>query len=171
VAAVAVLLSFADGFVLTAVEGAVGAIERGQGPFASWLWLSTLTLPVFFAAVLGALVAARRRFGPVLGTTRKVLAAALLIAVAGALVGTAEVGISAAFDYHLQLQLLQAQHSAHGHSAAGSLATALQRSLETDTRAVRYAGGVLLVADIVLVGWVVALRGGRIEVSRRRPLG
>jgi hypothetical protein len=35
----------------------------------------------------------------------------------------------------------------------------------------RYAGTALLVIDVALVGWVVALGGGRIEVSRRRQPG
>ena len=63
VAVLAVLMSFADGFILISILGAVGAIERAQAPFASWLRISILMLPVFVLAVLGGLAFARNRFG------------------------------------------------------------------------------------------------------------
>jgi hypothetical protein len=173
VTALAVLLAAADGFVLTAVQGAVGAIERSQGPFVSWLQISALTLPVFFAAVLGALAVARRRFGTPLHSRRRVLAGALLVVAAGSLVGTAEIGISAASDYHLQTQLVQVQHANHATGDGGSglhidPAEAQQKSLETDLLGVRIGSGVDLVVNAVLVGWVVALRGGRLDAAPRR---
>ena len=40
-----------------------------------------------------------------------------------------------------------------------------------DVKAVGYGSGLILATNIVLVGWVVALRGGRLDVvpARRRP--
>jgi len=176
VVALAVVLAAADAFVLTAVQGATGAIERSQGPFLSWLQAAGLTLPIFFLAVLGAFAVARRRIGPALRTARKVVAGALLVVAVGTAVGTAELGVSAAQDYQLQAGLLKTQHANHVTSAGGGHVgidpvEAQKESLATDELGVRYGSGIDLVANVVLVGWVVALRGGRLDVvsRRRRP--
>ena len=66
-------------------------------------------VPVFDLAVLGALAFARSRPGPALHTARKVVTAALLIAAAGGVVGTAEVAVSLAYDYHRQSELLESR--------------------------------------------------------------
>ncbi|WP_448625265.1 hypothetical protein [Geodermatophilus sp. URMC 64] len=173
VTTLAVLLAAADGFVLTAVQGAVGAIERSQGPFVSWLQTTAFTLPIFFAVVLGAHTIARRRFGPALHSLRTVVPAALLIAAAAALVGTAEVGISAAMDYRFQSELLQVQHANHTTGDGGAVThidpvQAAQQSLETDLLGARIGAGLDLAANVVLVGWVAALRGGRLGAAPRR---
>ena len=47
VVVLAVVLAFADGFVIVALEGAVGAIERAQNPFGDWLLYSAVLVPVF----------------------------------------------------------------------------------------------------------------------------
>ncbi|MGY1604546.1 hypothetical protein [Geodermatophilus sp. SYSU D00815] len=173
VTVLAVLLAAADGFVLVAVQGAVGAIERSQGPFVSWLEFSALSLPVFYAAVLGALLFARRRMGADLRSARKVVAGALLVAAAATVVGTAELGLSAAADYRLQAALLQVQHADHATEDGGpgrhlDPASATRASLETDLLGVRYGAGIDLAANVVLVGWLVALRGGTLDAAPRR---
>ena len=86
----AVVMAYADGFWMMSLRGAVGAIERTEEPFASWLRESTLVLPVFVFAVLGALTLALRWFGPALRRTRTVLTAALLIVAAGTVAGVAD---------------------------------------------------------------------------------
>jgi len=166
----AVVLAFADGFWIMSLRGAVGAIERTQGPFATWLRESTLVLPVFVFAVIGGLTLALHLFGPVLRTSRAVLATALLIAAAGTLVGIAEMAASAAYDYHLQSGQLQLMASM-GDTCAGQncLAQQQQASLWLQVRALGYGSAILLVTNLVLVGWVVALRGGRLNVSTTRP--
>src|SRR6185436_20705352 len=98
----AVVLAYADGFWLISLRGAVGAIERTQEPFVSWLRESTLALPVFVLAVLGALTLATRWFGPVLRKPKSVVAAGLLVVAASTLVGIAGLAASSAYDYHLQ---------------------------------------------------------------------
>ncbi len=180
VALLAVVMAYADGFWLTSLQGAVGAIERAQGPFASWLRDSTMMLPVFGVAVLGALALAYRRFGAQLRKPWTVVAAALLVAAAGTVVGIAEVTASSAYDYHLQSNLLQTSSATHlhpataGHAHPGSACIGVceekRTTLAVHVRAVSYASGVLLVTNVVLVGWVVALRGGRLTAptTRRR---
>ncbi|NMM34223.1 MAG: hypothetical protein HHJ13_09545 [Phycicoccus sp.] len=166
----AVVLAYADGFWMVSLRGAVGAIERTQGPFASWLREFTLVLPVFVLGVLGALTLALRRFGPVLRGWRTVLATALLIVAAGTLVGIAELAASAAYDYHLQSGQLQLMASM-GDTCAweNCLAQQQQASLWLQVRALGYGSGILLLTNLVLVGWVVALRAGRLNVSTTRP--
>jgi hypothetical protein len=166
----AVALAYADGFWMIALRGSVGSIERTQEPFVTWLRESTLALPFFVLAVLGALTLAAHWFGPVLRKPKTVVAAALLIVAAGTLVGVAEVAASSAYDYHLQssqLVLKDSVGSMGGSMASmGSLAQQQQATLRLQMRAVGYGSGMLLVTNLVLVGWVVALRGGRLDAPR-----
>jgi len=172
----AVVLAYADGFWMIALRGSVGSIERTQEPFETWLRESTLSLPFIVLAVIAALTLAARRFGPVLRTTKAVVASALLVVVAGTAVGIYEVGTSSAYDYHLQSGQVQqmgsmASTASQQKASTGSTAsTAAQQkaSLGLQVRAVAYGSGLLLVTNLALVGWVVAMRGGRLNVSSTR---
>jgi hypothetical protein len=187
VLALAAVMAYADGFWLTSLQGALGAIERSQEPFASWLRGSTLVLPLFAAAALWGLSRAHRRFGPVLRGPRAVAAAALLIAGAGSVVGLGQVVASSAYDYHLQSSSIRtAEHlhahvaptgspgtvpTDHGHGTAACTGTCAARraTLSVHLTGFAYATPVLLATNLVLVGWVVALRGGRLDASVVRP--
>jgi hypothetical protein len=174
----AALLAFADGFWLTTTQGAVGAIERAQSPFTTWLRDSALSLPLYVLAVLAALAVARRRLGPGLRGARRVFATALLVAVAGTVVGTAELVASAAYDYKLQVSQLDAMHAAHltantppPVATVGScpgLCAEQRLTLQAHERAARYAATGELVTNVVLVGWGVALLGGSLDGAARR---
>ena len=163
----AVVLAYADGFWLVSLRGAVGAIERTQGPFATWLRESTLMLPVFVFAVLGALTLAQRRFGPVLRSSRTVMATALLVVVAGTVAGFVEMAASSAYDFSLQSAQLQLMQSL-SHTTVGHLQSQ-QATFWLQVRAVVYGSAILLATNFLLVGWVVALRGGRLNASTARP--
>src|SRR6185369_14479310 len=135
----AVALAYADGFWLVALRGAVGSIERTGQPFASWLRESTLTLPMFVFAVLGALTAAARWFGPVVRKPKTIVVTALLVVAAGTLVGIAGLVASSAYDYHLQaiqLQLMDSMRSMPSMPSMGSTAQQQQASLRLQVRAV-----------------------------------
>jgi len=159
----AVAMAYADGFWMTTLRGAVGAIERTQGPFASWVRESTLNVPLFAFAVLGALTIALRRFGPVVrgwayaGT-------ALMIVAGGTLVGIAQLCANSAYDYHLQSQQLQRMAAMRGTSAANLLTSQQEASLGLQLHSLAYGAAILLVTNLILVGWVVAMRGGRLDV-------
>ncbi|WP_211880698.1 hypothetical protein [Pseudarthrobacter albicanus] len=161
----AVVMAFADGFWMVVLRGAVGAIERTQEPFASWLHESTAVLPLFMLAVLAALTLALRWFGPVLSRPRTVMATGLLVAGAGTLVGIAEIAASSAWDYQLQLQLMDSMH--HGGAASPDPSLG-QASLGLQLAALGYGSAIILVTNVVAIGWVVAIRGGRLDVSRTR---
>jgi hypothetical protein len=170
-------MAYADGFLMTSLRGAVGAIQRTQQPLISWLRDSTIMLPVFAVAVLYALAVARRRYGPVLGRARTVLAAAMLIVVAGSVVGVGAIVASTAYDYYLQSKQLERTGVTHSHqigaanvngpSDCPATCQALRSTLAIDERGVEYGSAVLLLTNLVLVGGVVALRGGRLESGAR----
>src|SRR6185503_166939 len=117
VVTLAVVMAYAAGFWLISLRGDVGAIERTQDPFADWLRESTLSLPVFVFAVLGALTLALRWFGPA-PRGRAVLGTALVVAAAGTLAGIVELAASSAYDYRLQSHMLQMMDSMR-HSCVG----------------------------------------------------
>jgi hypothetical protein len=169
----AVMLAFADGFWMISMRGAAGSIERTQAPFGSWLRDSTLSLPIFVLAVIGALALAARWFGPVLRKPKTVVAGALLVVAAGTLVGIGVLAASSAYDYHLQIgqvQLMDSMRSAGSMAsmAMGSPESQQQATLGLQVKAVGLGSGLLLATNLVLVGWLVALRGGRLAVSTTR---
>lgn len=160
----AAMMAYADGFWIVSLRGAVGAIERTQDPFASWLRESTVLLPVFAAAVIAAVTLALRRFGPVLAGKKAFLTTALLIAAAGTLAGTLTLAASEAWDYALQHNLMGALHHANSTQSVEQLD---QASLGLQLAAFGYGAGLLLATNIVVTGWTVAILGGRLDVSRR----
>jgi hypothetical protein len=186
VVVLAVLMAAVDGFILESLQGAVGAIERAQGPFHSWFRGVAIATPFFVVAVMWAFTRAHRKHGlttKALSTPRKVITTALLIVAAGSVIGIGEVTASAAVDYHLQSDLLQKTSGLHNHSigttagpeanpayAGGGWTPEQRLTMALDVKAVGYGAGLVTIANLVLVGWVVALRGGRLNVvpARRR---
>ena len=166
----AIVLAYADGFWLVSLRGAVGSIERTQEPFANWLRESTLALPVFVLAVLGALMLAMRWFGPALRKPKAVVAAGLLVVAASTLVGVAALGASSAYDYHLQSGRPQMASMDHTHDGAASASEDQHQnaSLALQVHSVLYGSGILLATNLVLVGWMVALRGGQLDGRKAR---
>jgi hypothetical protein len=169
VATLAVVLAFANGFVIVALQGAVGAIERAQSPFTDWLRDSALAVPVFGLAVIWVLARAHR-------SGRRTVTTVLLVAAATTVVGVTLMIISAGYDYHLQTQLLAKTASLHVHgtgpgsvdSAYGDAAWSPEQR-ETALVAVKGIGlgTVLLTAvNVGFVGWLTALFGGRLQVRR-----
>ncbi|MFC9354761.1 hypothetical protein [Arthrobacter sp. NPDC057013] len=160
----AAMMSFADGFWMVSLRGAVGAIERTQEPFISWLRESTVLLPVFVLAVIAAVTLSMRWFGPVPAGRKAFFTTALLIAAAGTLAGALTLAASQAWDYVLQHDLMSHLH--HSNSAQ-SVDQLDQSSLGLQLAAFGYGVGLLLVSNVVVTGWTVAIRGGRLDVSRR----
>jgi hypothetical protein len=173
VAALAVLMDYADGFVFTSLQGAVGVTQQLDGPFTSWLRTSTVMLPAYVLAVLGALAFLRSRAGNRLRTPRRIVAAVLLVAIAGALVGTGELLVGLAHENSLQVEQVVSA-AAHGHG--GDLAAteaALREQALVHRHAARLGSALLLGLNVGVVAWVVALHGGRLESLRRpaHPMG
>jgi hypothetical protein len=157
----AAVLAYGDGFWVVAMRGAAGAIERTDAPFLTWVRESTLLVPVFVAAVLGASVLAQRwhRSGPVLG---------LLVVAAGTTVGASWLTGSSAYDYRLETHQLQAMGVMHGMCTGDCLARLSHATLALQEKAVIAGVGLILVTNLLLVVWVVAWRGGRLRLTRPR---
>jgi hypothetical protein len=163
VVVLAALMAYADGFWLTSVQGAVGAIERAQSPFALWLLSSTLMLPLYVLAVLVALGLGRRRMGG-LTSAKQIVVAGLLIVAAGTLLATSGALVSAVLDYRLQAVQVTFAHALHPH---GSIGAQLLLTRQADDAGARYAAMATLISNAVLVAWVLAARGGQLVSSAR----
>jgi hypothetical protein len=169
----AAVLATADWFWVVALRGAVGATERTSGPFLSWVEGSVLLIPLFAFAVLGALALAHRWFGAAPRRRRAVLATALLVVVAGTLAGIGALIASGSYDLRLQLNQHMGPmgvncHPVSCHQLQQDATVALQ------LKALGIGSLFLLVTNLVLVFWVLALRGGRIhpgKVLRSGPAG
>ncbi|HKN98622.1 MAG TPA: hypothetical protein VJX10_16000 [Pseudonocardiaceae bacterium] len=180
---IGIVLAYADGYLLVALTGAVGAIQRTNHPFGAWLEESAVLVPVMILAELLALRLVRRRTGPALRSGKAVLGAGAAIAVACSLVGFVGIGASTAYDYHLQTQLIVFEESIDNVNGvplvpAGStvargncnsmICNQERFSLATDLRGVAISAPILVVGNIVLLALLLAYFGGRLGVPERR---
>ena len=170
VAVLAVGMSFANGFWVVSLREAAGAAIRTGQPFLHWLVDSTVVLPLFVGAVVAALGIAYRRYGTA-PRGRKVVATGLLVALAGTVAALVVAVSSAGYDYYLQSRDAETVQATHKHVGAispddptctGTCAVD-QATLEVHGRALAYLVPVELATNVLLVGWVVALRGGRLD--------
>ena len=159
----AVAMSCAASFWLVSLQGAIGVPERNRTPFATSLLLSVVVLPVLALGVLGTLTLAMRWFGPVLRGPRSVLIAGLLVVAVGTLIGLGAIVASSTYDYSQQLNQIQ---TAHGMvPCTGSCVPREQHDiLVLHVRGVLLVGRWLLLTNLVLVAWIVAMWGGRIKL-------
>src|SRR4029078_5239304 len=103
---------------------------------------------------------------------KAIVATALLVVAAGTLVGIAGLVASSAYDYHLQaiqLQLMDSMRSMPSMPSMGSMGSTAQQqqaSLGLQVRAVGLGSAILLVTNLVLVGWGVGFRCGPLDVSK-----
>jgi uncharacterized membrane protein YhdT len=175
--ALAVVLAYADGYILVALTGAVGAIQRTNHPFPAWLEESAVLVPFFVLAELLVLRLIRRRTGPVLRSWKSVVVSAFLIAVAGTFTGTLGITASAAYDFSLQTTLIDfdsqfmdqngdpliAAGSTVARGNCSSMICDEERfSLATDLRGIGISVPLLLGINVEMIGWVLAAFGGRL---------
>jgi hypothetical protein len=167
----AVVMAYADGFWTTSLRGAVGSIERAQEPFASWLRESTLVLPVFVFAVLGALMLAQRWFGPLQRKSGRLAATGLLVAAAGTLAALADQLANSVYDYRLQHAHVQMMGSMRQTCFGACVVHEQHATLILQLKSLGFGAAILLVTNLLIVGWVVALRGGRLSVGTADDAG
>ena len=161
----AVPLGLTASFWTVALRTSLGSIERTGSPFASWARESALLLPFFVLAVLAALTLAQRRYGRDIRGFREVGAASLLVTAFGTLAGVVQLGISSAYDYHLQVSQMATMASMQASCPADCQGALQQATLGLQERAVLVGGLILLVSNIVVVAWVTALRGWRLRLT------
>lgn len=179
----AVVLAFADGFVITAMQGAVGAIERQHGPFESWLVNSALMVPVYMAAIVVAMILARRWSGSVRRSWVRTGVAALVVVASTVVVGVAQTAASSAYDYTLQsrhIDLMVATHALHNtptlfasadvNTTPKCDAACVQKhsTIVAHLRAVALVAKLLTIINLVLVAWLLAVRGGRLWMPPKK---
>jgi len=155
-----VVLAFADAFWVVALRGAVGAVERTQQPFGSWLRDSVLAVPLATLAVLLALAAARR----LIGTTHRrfdFLLTWLLVAGSGTLAGMTQLVSSAVYDYILQTRNNDMMLTTSGGMCSTRQCLELMQhaTLALQLKALGYGAVLILVTSLVVTFLVIALRG------------
>ncbi len=177
----AVVISYVNGFWVTSLQGAVGSLERSEPPFGRWLRDSTIMVPFYAVGILVAVLLARRLFGRSPRAVVRGAAAAVLIVAVCTLVGVAEVANSSAYDYHLQTQHIDLVHELNHADPANSppqavaatqtpaqtpgcigVCAAKESTLHLHLRAVAYASALLLVTNVLLVAWLLAVGGDRL---------
>lgn len=166
----AVVAAFGSTFWIIAIRGAVGAVERTiSAPFPTWLRESTLMLPLYVFAVLGALTLALRWFRRDRQRTRTTIATFLLVVGAVSAVGAVVLVVNAVYDYQLGAAHLIAMNSAHGGCNPACVAQQQQDAFGLQVRAVTFGSLLVLVTNLALLGLLVALRGGKLDIASARP--
>ena len=101
------VLSFADGFWVTSTRTAVGPARPGLAPFTTWWRESSVLVPLYVCAVLGALLLTRLWAGR--GSARRgtLVVATLMVALSGTVVGILHMAAASAADYLTQWHMLQ----------------------------------------------------------------
>jgi hypothetical protein len=175
----AVVISYVNGFWVTSLQITVGALERSAPPFERWLRDSTIMLPLYTAAVLLAVLLARRWFGRSQRAAVRVVTVGLLIVAVCTPVGIVEVANSAAYDYQLQKEHIELvdgfNHTRHEATSTAAptddcvgTCAAKQSTLGLHVRAGTQAGVLMLITNALLVVWLLAVGGDRLW-TRARP--
>jgi hypothetical protein len=183
VACLAIPIAYCDGFLLTSVEGAVGPAAKSREPFSRWLRDSTLMLPIFLVAIVAALTLTHRWFRHRRRELVIVGAAAALIIVITTGLSITELAVSSASDYRAQSSEIESVYAHHQHTDApedgtvvavsaaecdAACAAQQHATLTTHVRAAKAAALVLLLTNVVLVVWLLAMRGGRLWAAGTR---
>jgi hypothetical protein len=165
----AVVAAFGSTFWIIAIRGAVGSVERAStAPFPTWLRESTLMLPLYVFAVLGALTLALRWFKRDRQRARTTIATLLLVVAAVSVVGAVVLAVNAVYDYQLGSAHLIAMNRAHGGCNPACIAQQYQDSFDLQVRAVTYGSLLIVVTNVVLLGLLVAFRGGKLDIASAR---
>ena len=165
---IAVVTAFASGFWMISMRGAVGAIERTSAPFESWVRESALTVPAHLAAVLVAFALAVRWYGRRHLGVRRTLVVIALVAATTTIVGVLVMAGSSVLDYRLQVAGLEHMSVAHAGCDAACTAARVDATQDLLVKSVGLGAVLMLVTNLVLVGLLVAFRGGRVVLAAPR---
>jgi hypothetical protein len=171
VATFAIGMSCTSAFWLVSLAGAVGAPARYETPFATWVMLSLVLLPVYGAGVLGALILARRWFGPVLNGAVSEITTGLLILTSGTLLGIVAIAASSAYDYSLQLPHIGSAMAGMASCTGSCIPREQHDVFVLHVRGVLLVSQKLLLTNAVLVVWLLTAWGGRVTLMRASRRG
>ncbi len=163
VVGLAAAMAYVDMFWVVSLREVAGAIERTSDPFADWLRESALLLPTYVLSVLWASSVSRRLHlnGPVVG--RRVVATALLLVALSTVVGVLVLAASSVYDYRLEMALLE--HTRHAGCLGDCLDSQRTSTVVLQLKSLGYGSAIILVTNLMLVGWVTALLGGRLRLD------
>ncbi|MFZ4717846.1 MAG: hypothetical protein ACOYMR_00380 [Ilumatobacteraceae bacterium] len=170
----AVLLAFANGFLLTSTQVTVGAIERLSPPFERWVTNALMMVPIYAIAIVAVLYLSRRLAGEGSRPAVRLWTAVGLIVVTSVVVGMAHTGLSALYDYVLQVRHIKLSgHLRHplyrvdgttpvlvGSSTCDPTCKAIEATRTAHFSALWLSFKLLLAMDAVIVLWVLGMRGG-----------
>lgn len=188
-AIVALVISYADGFWLVAIQGAVGAIERTESPFNRWLRDSTLLLPLIMLGVLGGLLWARGWFERSQWKPAGLGITVLLVAIVSGSVGIAAIAANSLYDLSFQTKHQELLHSfgtitqpgtvnlnlrtpetvaSTENTAIGSAVVQMElATIMVHVRALGYASVLILTTNLVIVTALLAALNDRLWLARR----
>src|SRR4051794_14109683 len=162
----AVVLAFANSFWIIVLRGAVGAIERTSAPFSTWLHESALLVPVYVVAVLVAFLLAQRGVGSRPRGIRAVGGTLGLVAATATTPGPLLMVASSWFDFQLQVDDLH--HTGQMHMSCDSVCVSdrISATLNLEIKGAWIGLLLMLVTDLVVIGLLVAFRGGVLVLGR-----
>lgn len=166
----AIAITCADWFWVMALRMAAGHIQRTQTPFSDWLRESMLVLPVFTLAVLGAFTLSLRRFGPTVSKSRAVVATSLTIVSATTLTAIIGLVASSAYDYYLQSNELLMNDGMRAMCTSAGCGNLRHDTLWLQIHSVGWGSAIFLATNIVVVGWIVAIKAGRLTLRNSPAL-
>jgi hypothetical protein len=129
-----------------------------------------LMLPVFTIAVLCAFTLALRRFGPTISRSRAVVATSAMIVTAGTLAGIIGLVASSAYDYYLQSNDLLMNDNMRAMCTSAGCDNLRHDTFWLQVHSVGWGSLLLLATNIVVVGWIVALKAGRLTLSKAQAV-
>jgi hypothetical protein len=167
----AIAITCADWFWVMSLRLAAGHIQRTQAPFSDWLRESMLVLPVFTLAVLGAFTLALHRFGPTISKPRAVVATSLMIVSTTTLTAIIGLVASSAFDYYLQSNELLMNDGMRAMCTSAGCGNLRHDTFWLQVHSVGWGSLLFLATNLVVVGWIVALRAGRLTLRQPSAVG
>ena len=149
-----------DGFVVVALRGVAGSIERTDHLFASWLREALLLLPAYVSALLVAVMLVSRGPGGARRYRHPSVTMLGALSAAGTVVATVWATTSGAYDLRLQRHEFLDMPAMQA-ACTGACAERMQQAAFTlQEHTVGLAAVAFLVGNLVMVLWVYALRGG-----------
>lgn len=162
----AIAITCADWFWVMSLRLAAGHIQRTQSPFSDWLRESLLVLPVFTIAVLGAFTWALHRFGPRVSRPRAVVATSLMIVSTTTLTAIVGLVASSAFDYYLQSNELLMNDGMRAMCTSAGCGNLRHDTFWLQVHSVSWGSLLFLLTNLVVVGWIVAIKAGRLTLRK-----
>lgn len=160
-------MAFADLFWVVSLRQVTGAVERTSDPFTDWLREAALLLPTYVVAVLCVRVVRRPRPPTAAADGPPPVGTALAVVGVGTIVGVVALAASSLYDYRLELALLE--HTAHGSCLADCLYSQRTSTAVLQLKSLGLGSALVLATNLVVVGWVAALLGGRLRLDRSDP--